>query len=184
MCSLIPIMKSPIKSNRRISLSRDAPFSWLCSVCSTSVSIHAPRAGCDKSDGAVLLGQPVSIHAPRAGCDISGAVRRKYYASFNPRTPGGVRQQMCKQTIRKAKFQSTHPGRGATFALSSDLPTSTMFQSTHPGRGATRSFSHDGGCRHVSIHAPRAGCDCIKRKGLKVRVICGTFCERIGVDFL
>ena len=133
MCSLIPIMKSPIKSNRRISLSRDAPFSWLCSVCSTSVSIHAPRAGCDKSDGAVLLGQPVSIHAPRAGCDISGAVRRKYYASFNPRTPGGVRQQMCKQTIRKAKFQSTHPGRGATQLFRSSGYKKGSFNPRTPG---------------------------------------------------
>ncbi len=69
------------------------PFSWLCSVCSTSVSIHAPRAECDL-DWKMLEAQAgvfqsthprrsatlqklqiifinrVSIHAPRVGCDL------------------------------------------------------------------------------------------------------------------
>ena len=92
LCSLIPIMKSPIKSNRRISLSRDAPFSWLCSVCSTSVSIHAPRVGCDFA---------ARLSLARAIC-------------FNPRTPGGVRQGCCVVFFHIPEFQSTHPGWGAT----------------------------------------------------------------------
>ena len=58
-----------------------------------SVSIHAPREGCD------YLGvdldefvSSVSIHAPREGCDK-------------------LQEQINKWEFR---FQFTHPGRGAT----------------------------------------------------------------------
>ena len=38
----------------------------------------------------------ISIHAPRAGCDISETgVSTQSNDNFNPRTPGGVRQQKC-----------------------------------------------------------------------------------------
>ena len=114
MCLLIPIMKSPIKSNRRISLSRDAPFSWLCSVCSTSVSIHAPRVGCDQDSSTGKNGT----------------------LSFNPRTPGGVRPHCARVSWPEKKFQSTHPGWGATERMHDKLEYE-LFQSTHPGRGAT-----------------------------------------------
>ena len=81
-------------------------------------------------------------------------------------------------------FQSTHPGWGATFISFVFLLSQWLFQSTHPGWGATILNVFTWQHTLVSIHAPRVGCDSIKRKGLKVRVICGTFCERIGVDFL
>ena len=55
---------------------------------------------------------------------------------FNSRTPGGVRQT----------------------GLSSLLEIRT-FQFTHPGRGATSWPFYDGDGVHVSIHAPREGCD-------------------------
>ena len=34
-----------------------------------SVSIHAPREGCDCQTDAVIRKLEVSIHAPREGCD-------------------------------------------------------------------------------------------------------------------
>ena len=34
------------------------------------------------------------------------------------------------------------------------------FQSTHPVRGATRCFGVENGGDLISIHAPREGCDC------------------------
>lgn len=93
LCLLIPIMKSSIKSNRGISLSRDAPFSWLCSVCSTSVSMHALRAGCDIAE--VLFNtrflQFQSTH-PGRGATSTTFQPDFLLAGFNPRTPGGVRQ--------------------------------------------------------------------------------------------
>ena len=136
MCLLIPIMKSPIKSNRRISLSRDAPFSWLCSVCSTSVSIHAPRVGCDQDSSTGKNGT----------------------LSFNPRTPGGVRPHCARVSWPEKKFQSTHPGWGATERMHDKLEYE-LFQSTHPGRGATLDLYAALSFLSVSIHAPRAGCD-------------------------
>ena len=35
------------------------------------VSIHAPRAGCDSISKGVINETTVSIHAPRAGCDFT-----------------------------------------------------------------------------------------------------------------
>ena len=124
-----------------------------------TVSIHAPREGCDtlikctlygttcfnsRTPGGVRQGrdnscsalQTVSIHAPREGCDSVG---------FTP-APFSMR------------FQFTHPGRGATSSASSSRP-SARFQFTHPGRGATI-WANDITHRiTVSIHAPREGCD-------------------------
>ena len=57
----------------------------------------------------------VSIHAPREGCDT------EYFMMVDQR----------------AKFQFTHPGRGATKDGVEILCDDTMFQFTHPGRGAT-----------------------------------------------
>ena len=55
------------------------------------ISIHAPRAGCDKITMAIRRNGRISIHAPHAGCDDDG--RGVVYAAkhFNPRTPCGVR---------------------------------------------------------------------------------------------
>ena len=56
-----------------------------------AISIHAPRAGCDKRLGVGIDGVPISIHAPRAGCDAGQSPRVFSLAYFNPRTPCGVR---------------------------------------------------------------------------------------------
>ena len=55
---------------------------------------------------------------------------------FNSRTPGGVRLYVKVEKLRGAKFQFTHPGRGATYKGGSQERT-----------------------LNVSIHAPREGCD-------------------------
>ena len=57
------------------------------------VSIHAPRAGCDRREQFQLQWRnEVSIHAPRAGCDLMLIELCSVSSSFNPRTPGGVRR--------------------------------------------------------------------------------------------
>ena len=101
------------------------------------VSIHAPRAGCDFAPWVVLPKRRISIHAPRAGCDI--------FAVMNE----------LMDTI----FQSTHPVRGATRQGTLDA-FDLLFQSTHPVRGATVSNMDGFHTLDISIHAPRAGCDC------------------------
>ena len=102
----------------------------------------------------------ISIHAPLAGCDIDDLIP---YAN-------------------NAKFQSTHPSRGATRAiwiphswrkyfnprapcgarprrLIRPTPRPT-FQSTRPVRGATSKKPITELRCQISIHAPRAGRDC------------------------
>ena len=78
----------------------------------------------------------VSIHAPRAGCDRKLTFIDRTWTSFNSRTPCGVRPSADNDISRAYVFQFTHPVRGAT------MPNLTK-------------YSLD----HVSIHAPRAGCD-------------------------
>ena len=89
---------------------------------------------------------------------------------------------MIATTMQSARFQSTHPARGATEEAEAALRrgqdfnprtprgvrrrtldsvrSSRRFQSTHPARGATCKL---GGGRkmtpNISIHAPREGCD-------------------------
>ena len=65
--------------------------------------------------------------------------RRWRRLCFNPRTPGGVRLS-CRTSCNKSeKFQSTHPGWGATKKIV-HIFAAFKFQSTHPGWGATCSI--------------------------------------------
>ena len=124
------------------------------------ISIHAPREGCDPLSpftiewgvefqsthpvrgatvvGAVVFGDVlISIHAPREGCDLvpSGAQSRGLVISIHaPRE--GCDPSMPAGTAPLAKFQSTHPVRGATEHARRPVPTD-----------------------EISIHAPREGCD-------------------------
>ena len=90
---------------------------------------------------------------------------------------------MCPMGVYCNQFQSTHPARGATLTcrlarlstryfnprtprgvrrLAAEyLVFRQQFQSTHPARGATQTGSQTGGLKHISIHAPREGCDCV-----------------------
>ena len=78
------------------------------------ISIHAPLAGCDYDAGCGRDGRAISIHAPLAGCDRSTGLRFPVELNFNPRTPCGVRPLHRIAVPGGAKFQSTHPLRGAT----------------------------------------------------------------------
>ena len=151
-----------------------------------TISIHAPREGCDSllvctrsacvpfqsthpARGATAGGPEVrrskhiSIHAPREGCD----------------------QGVGVVLTKTAEFQSTHPARGAT-TRTSTAQANVRFQSTHPARGAT-AHKRDHARRilyfnprtprgvrltlptarapqnTISIHAPREGCDVITK---------------------
>ena len=80
-----------------------------------SISIHAPRAGCDL---ALMVTLSVkykfqSTHPGRGATKIR-SVENEVSVDFNPRTPGGVRLIYLGTIITLIVFQSTHPGRGAT----------------------------------------------------------------------
>ena len=124
------------------------------------ISIHAPRAGCDR-----LPCMPpqsaagISIHAPRAGCDPGERSHSGPHLYFNPRTPCGVRRNRSSRPDPPLEFQSTHPVRGATLCTTATRQGCTRFQSTHPVRGATAASLTEQIEAAISIHAPRAGCD-------------------------
>ena len=78
----------------------------------------------------------ISIHAPRTGSDLPLSANTVPAYNFNPRSPHGERQNAAKTSVRKVKFQSTLPARGATNYYADLLSTSV-----------------------ISIHAPRTGSD-------------------------
>ena len=118
---------------------------------SPGVSIHAPRAGRDRSSSLIhVFSTNVSIHAPRAGRDWQPSSTARTAAGFNPRAPCGARLNDTRLVADETEFQSTRPVRGAT-------PT--------PAR-----LSH---ARGVSIHAPRAGRDIYLSRCFNPRAPCG-----------
>ena len=80
-----------------------------------SISIHAPREGCDRGCccHARVAGVFQSTH-PARGATSGGQITVLVGLNFNPRTPRGVRPPRRLAPLRSASFQSTHPARGAT----------------------------------------------------------------------
>ena len=100
----------------------------------------------------------VSIHAPREGCDSPKPLPSPRLQSFNSRTPGGVRLIAKVRRESRATFQFTHPGRGATVHYHSTLLFVTV--SIHaPREGCDIILIAKSLTPRVSIHAPREGCD-------------------------
>ena len=135
----------------------------------------APHAG----GGAAIL---ISIHAPREGCDTINQLRMAFQIQFQSTHPArGATSNDKRLEADELLFQSTHPARGATVCRRATMDVFTCFnprtprgvrprrsakpswplpfQSTHPARGATYYKYSKGGHKHVSIHAPREGCD-------------------------
>ena len=150
--------------------------------CGESISIHAPLAGCDYTARSFTTAN--THFNPRTPCGVRPGefpTDGAEIPDFNPRTPCGVRRHVrglhahrpgisihaplagCDLLSANLRglpvvFQSMHPLRGATSAISW-LCTAAAFQSTHPLRGATCSRRYNTPARRISIHAPLAGCD-------------------------
>ena len=78
-------------------------------------------------------------------------------------------------------FQFTHPVRGATpFQLLEGLYR-ILFQFTHPVRGATATRAELRTRSDVSIHAPRAGCDCAEIR-VQAKLYVSIHAPRAGCD--
>ena len=117
---------------------RGATFIGLLFAHIYTISIHAPREGCDDPDFVYTIGETViSIHAPREGCD----------SKIN-----GV-------SATTVKFQSTHPARGATEKHLKAFQKQNI--SIHaPREGCDKDPPVDVvETLTISIHAPREGCD-------------------------
>ena len=108
-----------------------------------TISIHAPREGCDQRTTGRAHIHRISIHAPREGCDPCWS------------TAYGMR----------VEFQSTHPVRGAT--LYTGAAAVNVGISIHaPREGCDRDYHRHDRRRVISIHAPREGCDGTGRHGI------------------
>ena len=123
----------------------------------------------------------ISIHAPRVGCDTPSRCLRVRVKYFNPRTPRGVRPYSAVDSTFTAAFQSTHPAWGATSCGNFSVSSST-FQSTHPAWGATQAVLQDAKLRAISIHAPRVGCDAAFSVLFNCTVAISIHAPRVGCD--
>ena len=153
------------------------------STAVVTVSIHAPREGCDDQDAEKICASAEFqfTHPGRGATEARalGGVKRK---SFNSRTPGGVRPPApavgatmsnvsihapregcdCNEhpdNLAQALFQFTHPGRGATGESRVSVRPSACFNSRTPGGVRPTDVSDVDAHGVVSIHAPREGCD-------------------------
>ena len=99
----------------------------------TTISIHAPRAGCDffwasvsvcevynfnprtpcgvrrRSSRLLAKWRKISIHAPRAGCDSCRICLSRVLSNFNPRTPCGVRPLSAPSISSYSDFNPRTP---------------------------------------------------------------------------
>ena len=97
------------------------------------ISIHAPLAGCDARS--VRSAPPLRCHFnPRTPCGVRrcwqyGCPQPK---NFNPRTPCGVRPRAARPARPSARFQSTHPLRGATRERAHSSTRTTYFNPRTP----------------------------------------------------
>ena len=125
-----------------------------------TISIHAPREGCDQDIHPLLRDMYISIHAPREGCDevqpwmvghpvqfqsthpARGATRCSRgcldtRSNFNPRTPRGVRPLFVSAFDQYDYDFNPRTPRGVRRHHQVPSIAGTRFQSTHPARGAT-----------------------------------------------
>ena len=99
---------------------------------------------------------------PRTPCGVRhprfrGHARRRH---FNPRTPCGVRRYINRYARYIDRFQSTHPLRGATGChLVYDWRCQGHFNPRTPCGVRPLHQPLRPVHRHISIHAPLAGCD-------------------------
>ena len=97
----------------------------------------------------------ISIHAPRMGIDRFGRRHRPVGGHFNPRSPDGERRPMPADKDRKALFQSTLPGWGATSRFPHRWPATRNFNPRPPGWGATTGWEPcSTGCTYFNPRSP------------------------------
>ena len=56
-------------------------------IIEETISIHAPRAGCDTGLRKTAGESKISIHAPRAGCDPVNPIRHNFHLPISIHAP-------------------------------------------------------------------------------------------------
>ena len=127
--------------------------------CHGVVSIHAPREGCDLEDTPLREGGVVSIHAPRGGCDfLHSASAHVVLVSIHAPQEGC--DVVLEGTVHaRGRFNSRTPGGVRLSPRSTSFSGSCRFNSRTPGGVRLLRAYLPGQHLGVSIHAPREGCD-------------------------
>ena len=101
----------------------------------------------------------VSIHAPRVGCDVwlSNCLGLTRPFQFTHPVWGATTRLDFSQL--RAKFQFTHPVWGATLSTAPWIVSLRRFNSRTPCGVRLQGKRNEWIALHVSIHAPRVGCD-------------------------
>ena len=123
------------------------------------ISIHAPREGSDfQVRGDFVDGLGISIHAPREGSDFMPWTSKTvaFISIHAPREGSDMRSFV--RNLKKRKFQSTLPVRGATSGLQ-DVKSSLIISIHAPREGSDLFAPSPGRYLEISIHAPREGSD-------------------------
>ena len=105
-----------------------------CSRDSDNFNPRTPRGVRPRPPPSLCHSQSISIHAPREGCDHGKFEAYAYINDFNPRTPRGVRHMLRGGGTGPHGFQSTHPARGATaYTMLSDSLTRISIHAPREG---------------------------------------------------
>ena len=120
-----------------------------------------PRAPCGGATGchvSVLCSSQISIHAPRAGARLGQQLKTLGTEIFQSTRPVRGRD-FAKQnyTMLDNLFQSTRPVRGRDHLPGDLLRRKKNFNPRAPCGGATVGHGDQAGRKSISIHAPRAG---------------------------
>ena len=113
--TLLPIFQSVLQWFQFTHPGRGATPSWLNARWSgRKFQFTHPGRGATRPLEDLVDLISVSIHAPREGCDRPPLSPIHCEGCFNSRTPGGVRPINHIDVATIMQFQFTHPGRGAT----------------------------------------------------------------------
>ena len=124
----------------------------------STISIHAPRMGCDVQSTALFSGSPHFNPRTPYGVRLARVRVMEDIYHFNPRTPYGVRP-LCSYHPNLCSHFNPRTPYGVRRLSWIMVRFDKKFQSTHPVWGATRSATRSKSSTSISIHAPRMGCD-------------------------
>ena len=104
----------------------------------------------------------ISINAPRAGCNVSARYHDRWLEVISINAPhAGCNSRFCPPLKVSSYFNLMHPVRGATLHPSARGRDACYFNLMHPMRGATpfSSTRFRNLSAFLSINAPHAGCN-------------------------
>ena len=125
---------------------------------STFQSTHPARG----ATAVALIAAPtssISIHAPREGCDLAVFSHKISPFYFNPRTPRGVRLATLLECEEEDHISIHAPREGCDMMVIFNSPLiSISIHAPREGCDGDHNADHKA-MLNISIHAPREGCD-------------------------